>query len=115
MTILFTFFAVPHFGLTAYIFGWLLSLIVVIALGMHKIRQYIHFELPFHAWFVKPLIAALIAGVLARVFADRLFFTTFNLRVGLTIAITLLGIIYLLGIMLSGCITKDEIKELFTR
>jgi len=115
ITIAFTFFAVPHFGLPAYIFGWLLSLVVVIALGMHKIRQHIDFELPFVSWLVKPLMAAGIAGALARVFADKLFLETLGLRFGLTLAIGLLVIVYLWGIILSGCITKAEVKALFAR
>jgi stage V sporulation protein B len=115
ITIAFTFFAVPHFGLPAYIFGWLLSLVVVIALGMHKIRQHIEFELPFTSWLVKPLAAAAIAGVLARVLANRLFMDALGLRFGVAAAISVLAVVYLWGILLSGCITKAEVKGLFTR
>jgi len=115
ITIAFTFFAVPHVGLPGYIFGWLLSLVVVIGLSLHKIRQYVEYDLPFVNWLVKPLLAAALAGVLARVFANQLFLDALGLRAGLAVAIALLGIVYLWGIMLTGCITKEEVRGLFKR
>jgi len=115
ITIAFTYFAVPHFGLPAYIFGWLLSLVVVIALGMYKIRQHVDYALPFTSWLVKPLLAAAVAGVLARVLANQLLLGTLGLRMGLTAAIGVLAMVYLWGIVLSGCITKAEVVGLFAR
>jgi stage V sporulation protein B len=115
ITIAFTYFLVPYFGLPIYIFGWLFSLVVVIALGMHKIKQHIDFALPFADWLVKPLIAAAIAGILARVLADRLLLDALGLRVGVGLAVGVLMLIYLWGVVLSGCITKAEVKALFKR
>jgi stage V sporulation protein B len=115
ITIAFTFFFVPRFGLPAYIFGWLLSLLVVIALGMHKIRQHIEFELPFINWLIKPLIAAAIAGGLARVLANRLLLEILGLRIGVGVAIAILVLVYFWGVLLFGCISRAEVKALFTR
>jgi stage V sporulation protein B len=115
ITIAVTFFFVPHFGLPAYIFGWLFSLVVIIAMGMHKIRQYINYELPIMSWLIKPLFAALIAGVSARVLADRLFLETLGLRLGLGVTLGVMMLLFFWGIVLSGCITKAEVKALFTR
>ncbi|MCL2203942.1 MAG: polysaccharide biosynthesis protein [Defluviitaleaceae bacterium] len=115
ITIAFTFFLVPHFGLPAYIFGWLLSLVVVIALGMHKVRQHIDYELPLVSWLVKPLLAAAIAGALARLLANRLLLDALGLRIGLGLAIGVLVLVYFWGILLSGCISRAEVKALFTR
>jgi len=115
ITIAFTFFAVPRFGLPSYIFGWLLSLVVVIALGLHKIKQHIDFELPFMCWLVKPLAAAALGGVIARTLADRLLLDALGLRFGVGVAIGVFGFVFFWGIVLSGCISKTEVKALFTR
>ena len=113
ITIAATFFFVPRFGLPAYIFGWLLSLVVIIALGLKRIRRHIDFELKFSNWLVKPVLAAALAGVLARVFANQLFMDALGLRPGLAVTIGLMMLVYLWGIMLSGCITKEEVQGLF--
>jgi len=115
ISIAFIYFLVPVHGLNAYIFGGLASLTVVIALGMYKVRQFIPLETPFLDWLVKPLAAAAVAGVLARYLADWLFIDALGLRVGLVLAIGVLGFIYLWGVVLTGCISKDEVMRLFAR
>ena len=106
---------VPQFGLTGYIFGWLVSLLVVIALGLHKVHQFMPLEMEFTKWMVKPLIAALAAGLVARLVANRWLLGMAGLRVGLALSIGLLMGIYLLGVLLTGCITKHEVTRLFGR
>lgn len=113
--IAFIFFAVPHFGLVAYIFGWLVSLVVVIALGLRKIRQFMPFEMEFGRWFLRPLLAALAAGLVARVLADRFFLEFAGLRGGLVLSISILAAIYLFGVLLSGTISREEIKQMFAK
>lgn len=112
--IAFIYVLVPQFGLVAYIFGWLTSLVVVIAMGLHKIRQFMPLEMEFTRWFLRPLIAAAASGLTARYLADR-WFWGMGQRMGLVLAICVLMLIYFLGVLLSGCITKDEIKRLFER
>jgi len=111
--IAFIFLLVPQFGLTAYIFGWLVSLVVVIALGLQKIRTFMDIDIEFSRWFLRPLFAAAVAGFAARFLADRFFFDFAGLRIGLVLGIAVLGIIYLVGILVSGSISRDEISRLF--
>ena len=106
---------VPQFGLVGYIFGWLVSLLVVIALGLAKVRQYMPLEMEFSKWLIKPLLAAAAAGLVSRLAANRWLFDTMGLRMGLVIGIGILMLIYLLGVMLTGCITKEEVRRLFNR
>ena len=115
ISIAFIYFLVPIYGLNAYIFGWLVSLLVVIALGIYKVRQFIPLETPFLAWFVKPVVAATIAGFVSMSLANRVFFVFTGQRVGLLLAVGILGLVYLLGVMLFGCISKDEVVRLFER
>ena len=105
---------VPQFGLTGYIFGWLVSLLVVIALGLHKVRQYMPLEMEFSKWLIKPLLAAVAAGLVARLMATR-WLLDMGLRMGLVISIGILMVIYLCGVLLTGCITREEIQRLHSR
>jgi len=111
--IAFIIFLVPSFGLVAYIFGWLISLVVVIGLGLYKVRQFMPLEMQFSRWLLRPLVAAAAAGLVARLIADRFLLEAAGLRIGLVLAVMLLGFIYLLGVLLSGSISRDEIKRLF--
>ncbi|MCL2285746.1 MAG: polysaccharide biosynthesis protein [Firmicutes bacterium] len=106
---------VPRFGLTGFIFGWLVSLLVVIALGLHKVRQYMPLEMEYVKWMLKPLLAAVAAGLVARLAATRWLLETAGLRMGLVFSITILMVIYLLGVLLTGCITKEELRQLHSR
>ena len=115
ISIAFIYILVPIYGLNAYIFGWLVSLLVVIALGIYKVRQFIPLETPFMGWFVKPLFVAAIAGLAARVLGDKLFFEAAGLRIGLLLSISVLAIVYLWGAILTGCISKDEVTQLFEK
>jgi len=115
ISIAFIYLLVPQFGLNAYIFGWLVSLLVVIALGMAKIRTYIPLDLQFANWLIKPLIAALLAGFAARTLADRFLLEIAGPLMGLVLAIGILLLLYLWGIVLMRCISMAEIMGLFTR
>ena len=115
ISIAFVYLLVPVYGLQAYIFGWLVSLLVVIALGIHKVRQYIKLETRFLDWMIKPLLAAAGAGYLARTLGDRFLFEMAGLRVGLVLAVLVLGGGYLLGIVGLGCISWREVHGLFQK
>ena len=106
---------VPQFGLTGYIFGWLVSLIIVIALGLYKVRQFMPLEMEFAKWMLKPLIAALAAGLTARLAANRGLLELAGQRMGLILSIGILMVIYLFGVLLTGCITREEIRRLHSR
>ena len=106
---------VPQFGLTGYIFGWLISLVVVIALGLRKIHQFMPLRMEFTRWMLKPLLAALAAGLVSRLLANRWFLEMAGLRLGLLFSISILIAIYLVGVVFAGCITKAEVMRLFRR
>ena len=111
--IAFIYVLVPRLGLVAYIFGWLTSLVVVIAMGLAKIRQYMPLEMEFSRWFLRPLLAAALAGLAARYLADAWLFGLAGLRVGLVVAIGVLGGIYFLGVIVMRCISVSEMRRLF--
>ena len=111
----FIYIFVPQFGLPGYIFGWLVSLLVVIALGLRKVSAYMPIKMEYTKWMIKPLIAAAAAGFTARLIATRWILDAAGLRFGLVVSIGVLLAVYLAGVMLTGCITKEEIKRLYRR
>ena len=115
ISIAFIYFLVPEFGLSAYIFGWLASLVVVIVLGLYKIRQFIPLDMEFSKWFIRPLIAAAAAGVTARYVFVNYFVGITGLRVGLVFALAVFGFIFFAGVFLTRCITKEEVIRLFNK
>jgi len=115
ISIAFIYVFVPQFGLTGYIFGWLVSLLVIIALGLYKVRQYMPLEMEYTKWMLKPLLAAVAAGLVARLAATRWLLEMAGLRMGLVFSIGILMVIYLFGVLLTGCITREELRQLHRR
>ena len=106
---------VPQLGLVGYIFGWLTSLIIVIALGLKKVRQFMPLEMEFTKWMLRPALAAAAAGLVARLVATRWLLNAAGLRLGLVGGICALMGIYLCGVLMSGCISVGELKRLHRR
>jgi hypothetical protein len=95
--------------------GWFVSLVMVIALEIDKIQKNISLEMEFLNWFAKPLLSAVIAGLAARLLADRLLFDMAGQRTGLVLGIGVLTGMYVLMVYLTGCIKKEDIRRLFRR
>jgi stage V sporulation protein B len=116
----FIWFLVPRFGISAYIMGWFASLIVVIALEIDRIRKSISLEMEFLNWFAKPLLAAAMAGLTARMVYERIFVNLtgpgiMGQRISLVLAVGLLTGVYILVVVLTGCIKREEVKRLFRK
>ncbi|MCL1787411.1 MAG: stage V sporulation protein B [Defluviitaleaceae bacterium] len=111
----FIYVLVPRLGLVGYILGWLVSLLVVIALGLYKVRQYMALDMEYSRWMLKPLLAATAAGLVARVAATRWLLAAAGLRMGLVVSVGILLLVYLCGVLLTGCISKEELRQLHGR
>lgn len=109
------YFFVPLYGLNAFIIGWFISLILVCALEIDKIRKNIALETAFMNWLVKPLLAAAMAGLSARLLADRWLFTWAGPLAGLVLALSVLVGMYLFVIVLTGCLSVNDLTRLFNR
>jgi stage V sporulation protein B len=108
----FIYFLVPKFGISMFIIGWFISLIIVCALELHKLRKSININLEFVNWFVKPFIA----GVCASVGCMTVRHTVLNGNVSLTATvglITFFGFVYFLLIIMTGAMAWRDIKRLF--
>ena len=108
----FIYIFVPQFGLAGYIFGWLVSLLVVIALGLRKVGQFMPISMQYSRWMLRPLLAALAAGLVSRLVAARWALDAFGLRLGLALSVCLLLAIYICGVLMSGTISINDIRKL---
>ena len=107
----FIFFLVPYMGITAYIIGSLISLVVVCSLELVKIRESIKLEISLLNWLAKPALAAAMAAMTGRVVMDRFFPHTPTVA-GLVFGISALMIMYILTIFLTGCLSTEDVKRL---
>jgi stage V sporulation protein B len=106
------YFCVPLFGLNAYIAGCFISSLVVIAIEIIKINKIITLDGSFLNWIGKPLLAAAMAGVTARVLADKLLFNAYGDVAGLMAAIALLIGMFLWLVWLMGCLDKEDLVRM---
>ncbi|MCL2422078.1 MAG: polysaccharide biosynthesis C-terminal domain-containing protein, partial [Defluviitaleaceae bacterium] len=111
INIAFIFFLVPYLGIMAYIVGSFISLLLVCALELVKIRESIKLEISFLNWLAKPALAAVMAGMTGRIIIDR-FFPGSPTAPGLVSGIATLMAMYLSMIFLTGCLSVSDIKRL---
>ncbi len=111
INIFFIYFLVPKYGINAFILGWFASLIVVCALEINKLKDSVELNFEFANWFFKPIISAAAATLFVRVLSNRFIFSALGTTWGLAASITLIGLIYMVFIVLTGCIHSDDIQE----
>jgi stage V sporulation protein B len=108
----FVYFLMPVIGINAFIFGLFFSISIVCALEINKLRETVDLQFQFSNWFLKPLLCALCAGSLSKFFYTRVASLLFGPIVSLVISICLLGSLYMVFIVLTGCLSIHDIKDL---
>ncbi len=111
----FIYFLVPKQGVNAFILGWFVSLIVVCWFEIEKLRQSVDLIFEFRNWFIKPVISAAASSLMVKLLANKLIFAVFGEKLGLTFAIALLFALYMVFILLTGCLSTSDITEIINR
>jgi stage V sporulation protein B len=109
------YFCVPLFGLNAYIAGCFISSLFVIAVEINKINKIISLDGSFLNWIGKPLLAAAMAGVTARVLADKLLLNAYGDIAGLVASLIILIGMFLWLVWLMGCLDKEDLMRMVKR
>jgi len=109
----FIYFAIPYYGMDAFIFGWFASLLVVEALEINKLRESVHLQIKFSDWILKPVLSGLAAGMTVRLIANRLLIPELGSLWGVLASICLLGLLYCVLIMVTGCLRLDDLHGIF--
>jgi stage V sporulation protein B len=109
----FIFFLVPQYGLTAFIAGWFISLLVSVLMGLFKIKKCTEIEIPIANWFLKPALSAAAVGLIVEYLANHYIFAAFGELPGLIVSIALLTAGFLFCVLVFKIITVSDIQSLF--
>jgi stage V sporulation protein B len=107
--------AVPRLGITGFILGWFLGILLQVILGFIRIRKEIDLKIPFAEWLIKPGLAAAAAGTLTKLLASRFIMGSAGNTLGLIIALVILLAMYTGFILMQGVVTLDEISRALRR
>ncbi len=110
----FIYFLVPKMGVSAFILGWFLSLVAVLAISFVKIMGITEIRLKLVDWILKPVLAALAAGLVCFYIKEH-WLLSYGLAFSVVASLFILGIIYLGFIMLLGCVTIKDINAIIKR
>lgn len=106
ITIAFVWFAMPIYGISAFLAGWFFSLLLVTILAFYRLKKATGVFPPFLSYFGKPLLAGLGAALPVRFIIQTgtpskpFFLVTF---VGM-------GMLYLFFLFLLGCLSKKDLE-----
>lgn len=108
INIAFIYFLIPVYGVNAYLVGWFVSLILTMLLSLFKIYCCTQVKIQFGSCFLKPLLAGLTAGLVIRYVIQigspsKVFFL---------MCISAMMLLYLLFLMVLGCLKKETLKTL---
>lgn len=105
VTIGFVWFAMPYYGISAFLAGWFLSLLFTTILAFSRLKKATGIFPPFFSYFGKPLLAGLGAALPIRFLIQSgtpskpFFLLTFFA----------MGLLYLFFLFLLGCLSKKEL------
>ncbi len=108
----FIYFLVPKQGLKGFIIGWFVSLIIICAIEVAKLRESVELNFEFGNWFFKPVISALATGLTVKYFANKFIYNMFGEVMGLVVSITLLVLLYSVFILVTGCLSREDLSGL---
>ena len=77
--ILFVWFALPVFGITGYLWGVLVSQLVIAALALHTLHKQLSFHFDSTNWILKPLVALALSAGIMYFFRFMIFFLNWNI------------------------------------
>jgi stage V sporulation protein B len=112
INIAFVYFLVPRWGVNGFIFGWFVSLAVVCALEIEKLRTAVDLRLQFADCFLKPLVSSVAAGILIKYISAEIFFPLCGDMAGLAVSIAVFAGVYLVFIVLTGCVSVEDIQAI---
>jgi len=110
INLFFIYFFIPYKGITAFILGWFISLIISCLLSLNIITKSINIKLKFTELILKPCLAMLATGLTTRLIANKLIFLNHKNIFGLFTCALILASLYFIFIISLGCVSLKEIK-----
>jgi len=112
MNIAFVYLFVPHYGIDAFLLGWLLSLLFVTVVSLWEIKKETGAAFGMVNGLWKPLLSALAAGLAAELLHNHIIARFFSGYFALAAAGGVLLGLYVLFVMVTGCVSRAEILAL---
>lgn len=109
--ILTTIAIIPHKGIIGFVFAMLLQSSLVCCLLLHYILTYVSLSIDFNHWLLQPIMAGLLASVIATTIHHKLLCSYFSLAISTILSILTLGGIYLLILILIGAFSIKQVKS----
>lgn len=114
INIAFVFFLIPVYGINAFIIGWFISLIIVSYLDIKRVIKRTNVKINIMKWFTKPVLAIIVSCLVIKL-AEKSIFSIFKNSIALIISVSFVGIMYILILIISDCIEKEDIKSVLRK
>ncbi|MCL2620364.1 MAG: polysaccharide biosynthesis protein [Defluviitaleaceae bacterium] len=114
INIAFVYFFVPIYGVTAFLVGWLLSLVIVTFFTIRRLRKISDVKPEIVRWFVKPALAAFAAGLTVNWVHDNVTAVHMSQIPAVIVSLTLLMGVYAAAVFLLRIIRMSEVKQILS-
>jgi len=115
INILFIYFLVPYRGVSGFMLGWFVSLVLACIFEIQKIRESVKVDLDFINWIGKPILAAAASGLTAKWLNRQYFMPLMGEKPGLLLSVCLLALLFCIFIVICGVINLDDMTRIFMR
>ena len=112
INIAFTYFLVPVYGVTAFLAGWFVGLIVITFFDIKRIKKVTDVSPQILRWFAKPALAAVASGLVVNLLHNRFVVVQFGRLWGSILSLGLLMGLYGAIVVLLGTISIKDIKQM---
>ena len=107
--IIFTLFAVPYFGLKGYLWGLLISFLIVSVLDIMKVLKITKINFDVSKWLLKPILAAIsMSSVVYFIYYNYILKISTSL-ITLLITCCILSLAYFIALLLLDCIPRKDL------
>lgn len=107
INIVFIYFGMPLYGVNAFIVGWILSLILTTVTSLYRVIKITETKINILKCFIYPLLCILASSLTLRLVFIK---TPYN-KISTVIIMSVMCIFYILLLIATGCIKKDEILQ----
>jgi stage V sporulation protein B len=112
INIAFVYFFVPFHGVTAFLAGWFISLLIVTFFDILRLKKVAAMRPQILKWFIKPALAATAAGLAIKLIHNNIALKILPTIPAVLISLALLMAAYLTAVILLRIISIKDIKQL---
>jgi len=111
INISFIYFLIPKYGIYAFIFGYMTSLLLTTLICIIKIVKKTKLKIDPSLWFLKPAFCIMASCIISKATYSK-YLIQLNKYISTPIAILIIGIFYILFLLFTECFRISTLKEL---